>query len=148
MTTAYTPPGVTVNELASPSVSPLLAVPASICLVGLTTGTITQTDTITLTGTTPVTLPSVPATATMTSGSIVKIIAVVDPTYNNGNGFAGGDYTLDANAHTLVRTGGSNIPSGTSVYVTYTYVPADYFSPIRLDNMLDIEARFGSQYDV
>lgn len=38
MALAYTPPGVNVEELYSPSVNPLLSVSASVCLVGVARG--------------------------------------------------------------------------------------------------------------
>lgn len=148
---SYTPPGVTVQEFVDPSISPLLATPASICLVGMAAGTITKTDAITLTGTTAVTLPGIPTTATMTSGSIVKIVDATNPSISealtNGVYAATTDYTFSASNHTIARVGAGGIPTGNTVFVTYTYTPADYFLPIRLDNLNDIAVRFGNAYD-
>lgn len=46
MSLAYRPPGVTINELASPSVNTVLAIPATICIVGQSQGYTTRTDQI------------------------------------------------------------------------------------------------------
>jgi hypothetical protein len=49
MALAYQPPGVNVNELVTPSVSPLLAAPANVCLVGTSQGYIQRTEIVALT---------------------------------------------------------------------------------------------------
>jgi hypothetical protein len=64
MATAYTPPGVTVTENTSTSVSALIASATDICIVGLagnpnTSQTpLTTTDVLILSGTNPVVLPT------------------------------------------------------------------------------------------
>lgn len=143
----YTPPGVTVTEYSEPVVNPLLAVPASICLVGTAQGYKTRTDIITLSGTTATTLPGVPADATMTSSSIISVMDANNP----GNAPSGytdpGDYDFNETAHTIARVSGSDIADGSTVYVTYKYTPADYYFPARLDNLSDIEDRFGKAHN-
>jgi hypothetical protein len=159
MTPAYIPPGVTVDELLSPSITSNLATPTTIGLVGLSAGAITRTDLITLIGTTAVTLPSIPV-----DGTLATIVSVKDsdPTkaaagYNVTTGYTV-TTTTATNAdqavasltnHTIARNGTATtpIPDGNSVYVTYTYTTVDYFAPIRLDNMSDIQDRFGSAWD-
>lgn len=218
MTLAYVPPGVTIAELTSPSIAPLLAVPGSICLVGVSAGTITRTDTIQLTSTTPSVLPGVPLNATMVSGSIVSAIDAVNPSVAPNGFISGTDFTFVPATYTLTRIVSSNtlatgdpvtsgastftlasgaapvtgrvvrftngsttetatvlsvagqvvtlasdlinsytvagttvtwgtIPDGDSIYVTYTYTPSDYFQPIRLNSMTDIQQRFGNAWD-
>lgn len=147
MATAYSPPGVNVFELTSPSIAPLLAIPASICLLGLSAGVITRTDTIVLTGTTAITLPGIPTDATMVSSSIISVMDALDPAIAPSGYVATTDYTFSASAHTITRVGAGAIPSGQPVYVTYSYTPADYFVPIRLNDMADIQVRFGPAWD-
>jgi hypothetical protein len=144
----YTPPGVNVIETVDPSIVPLIATPSSLCLVGMAQGSIRRTDAIKLTGTTAVELPSVPDSAGMASGAIVSVTDATTPA-NAPTGYSSGanGYVFDNSAHTIARGGTSTIPDGNTVYVTYDYTPADYFFPIRLDNMQDITDRFGSAYD-
>lgn len=149
---AYTPPGVFVDESTDPSIAALLATSNTICLVGPAQGLITKTDAIRLDGSAAVTLPGVAATDIMTTSSIIKVVDAVTPSISealsNGTYASGSSgYTFDKDAHTIARGGGSLIPDGNTVYVTYTYTPADYFLPIRMSNMSDIEARFGPAYD-
>ncbi len=149
---SYIPPGVTVSETIDPSIAPLLATPALVCLVGLAEGLITKTDAVTLSADTAVTLPGVSETDVMTAGSIIKVVDAITPSISealSGGVYAAGDdgYDFDESAHTIARGASSKIPDGNTVYVTYTYTPADFFNPIRLDNMSDVENRFGSAYD-
>jgi hypothetical protein len=159
MTPAYIPPGVSVDELLSPSITSNLASPTTIGLVGLSAGAITRTDFVTLTGTATVTLPSIPTDATMATVVSVKDS---DPTkaaagYNVNTGYTvttssatnADQAVVSLTNHTIARNGTATtvIPDGNSVYVTYTYTTADYYSPIRLDNMSDIQDRFGSAWD-
>lgn len=65
MALAYSPPGVSVTEVVTPSVSPLLAVPASVCLVGPAQGYIQRTDLVTLTNEDNVPLPNFPQGSTL-----------------------------------------------------------------------------------
>jgi hypothetical protein len=62
---AYQPPGVRVTEVVTPSVNPLLAVPASVCIVGPAQGFIQRTDLIALTNEDNVPLPNFPQDATL-----------------------------------------------------------------------------------
>lgn len=148
---SYVPPGVSVTETIDPSIAPLLAIPASIGLVGVAQGLITKTDIVTLAGEASVTLPGVGKTDVMTTNSIVKVTNAVTPSLSE-DGYDEGDdgYLFDADAHTIARGPDADIavlPDPATLYVTYTYTPADYFSPIRLDNMSDVENRFGSAYN-
>lgn len=144
---AYTPPGVKVTEYTEPVVNPLLAAPANVCLIGQAQGTQQRTDVVTLTGTTAVTLPSVPADATMTSGSIISVMDANNPGVAPSGYVQGDDWALNATAHTIARVVDTEIPDGTTVYVTYTFTPADYYYPIKFDNLGDIEDRFGTAYN-
>lgn len=152
---SYTPPGVTITETLNPVVSVSLASTGNLCLIGMTAGVIVVTDTITLSGTTAVTLPSAPSDSTMTVDSITSVMDA-DPTiasgdYDNTTGYVADTYTFDQTAHTIVRVadpeGPAPIPDGNVVYVTYSYTPVDYFRAITTDSMAAIEGRFGTQYD-
>jgi hypothetical protein len=151
----YTAPGVSVQEFTSPSIDPLLATPASVALVGKAEGTVRRTDAVKLTGTTATVLPSISAlgasTVTMASGAIVKVVSATSPSApdGTGNGYSSGDtgYDFDNSAKTVARGASSTISDGDTVYVTYDYTPTDYWLPVRMDNMADIEARYGSPYN-
>lgn len=152
---AYQPPGVTVTEISNPVPSAILALPATVALVGRSPGIVARTDAVTLSGSTAVGLPGAPSTSTMVLADIKLVMNATNP------GDAPSGYTVaatasnptqvvfDATAHTVARnpTATSPVPDGATVYVTYTYTPVDFFRPILLDNMTDIEARFGSAFD-
>jgi len=123
---AYTPPGVKVTEFTEPVVNPLLAAPANVCLIGQAQGTQQRTDVVTLTGTTAVALPSVPTDATMVSGSIVSVMDATNPGLAPSRYVSGDDWDFNASAKTIARDATGDIPDGTTVYVTYTFTPADY----------------------
>ena len=143
---AYTPPGVTVQEYSEQVVSTLLAAPASICLVGRAQGYQTRTDAVTLNGTTEATLPGIPSTAVTEAGAIVSVMDAVSPGLAPEGYVSGDDYVFDASAHTVARNNTGDIPDGNTVYVTYKYTPEDYYLPIRLNNMADVQNRFGNAY--
>ena len=148
MALAYRPPGTSVTEIVSPTISPLLATPTSVCLVGLAQGVITRTDSFTIHGTTATPLPGLPSGATLSG--VVSVVDALDPTKGatNGSGYTlTTDYTVQAGAGTITRVGAGAIADGALVNVTYQYVPADYFDPIRLDSLGSVESRFGSAYN-
>jgi len=144
---AYTPPGVKVTEFTEPVINPLLAAPANVCIIGQAQGTQQRTDVITLAGETAVVLPSAPVDATMTSGSIVSVMDATNPGLAPEGYVSDDDWDLDASAHTLARDEDGDIPDGATVYVTYTFTPADYYFPIKLNTLSDIEDRFGTAYN-
>lgn len=144
MALAYQPPGVAVTEVVSPQVAPLLATPASVCLVGPAQGYQTRTDQFVLSGTTPIPLPGLPA------GSTVQTVVTVKDALNPSKGAADGsgyvtpaDYTVNAVNGTITRVGAGAIADGTLVNVTYNFVPGDYYMPARLFDLGSVESRFG-----
>lgn len=166
MALAYTPPGVTVNEIVSPQISPLLAAPALICLVGPVQGYQERTDTFFLkdadpTAPEPIALPGLPANSTVSA-----VVSVKDALYPdkgvNGDGVyveysadpespanEDWDYTVDLVNGTITReatapTSVGTIPNNTLVNVTYRYVPENYYSPYRLYDLGSVESRYGS----
>lgn len=148
---AYVPPGVTVTEVVDPSISPLLATASTVALVGLAEGFITKTDTITLKGEAAVTLPGVETADSMSAEAIIKVVDAINPSISEaleGHKYPEGKtgFIFSNTAHTIKRGEESSIPDGSTVYVTYKYVPASYFQPVLLTNLNDVTNRFGSLY--
>jgi hypothetical protein len=163
MALAYTPPGVSIEELTSPNVSPLLAVPALIGLIGPAQNYIERTDLVSLQATIAVALPNLPA------GAVVKSVVSVRDAVNPGahpvvSGVTQSayrvtsDYTVNLSAGTVTSVtynSGTGVglidkAAGTSdirsCYVTYRYLPAEYFQPIRLDSLAQISRIYGPAY--
>lgn len=152
---AYREPGVHVSEAATPQISPLIAAPADICLVGPALGYQVRTDQFVLTGTGAIPLPGLPAGAVLadtdpeTAGtqSSVTVKDAVDPTKGaaNGSGYTiTTDYTVSTVNGTISRVGGGGIADNTLVNVTYAYLPPDYFLPYRLFDLGAVESRYGT----
>lgn len=145
MAFAYTPPGVSVAETVTAQVSPLLAAPAQVCLVGLTQGYQTRTDQFVLSGTSAVALPGKPTGATVTA--VVSVKDALDPSKGatDGSGYVvTDDYTASTPSGTITRVSGGDIADGALVNVTYQYIPADYFAPYRMTTLGDVESRYGA----
>ncbi len=145
MALAYRPPGVTVDEIVTPQISPLLAANALVCLVGPTQGYQTRTDQFTLNGTSAIPLPGLPAGATLSTVTAVKDSLYPSKGATDGSGYTvTTDYTVQAGAGTITRVGGGTITDGALVNVTYTFVVADYYQPFRLYDLASVESRYGS----
>lgn len=145
MALAYRPPSVSINEVVTPNVAPLLAAPAQICLVGLSQGYQQRTDQFVLTGTTAIRLPRLPQDSILQS--VVSVTDAIDPAKgaSDGSGYtATTDYTVSLVNGTITRVALGAIPDGTLVNVTYRYVVSNYYEPIRLNDFGSIESRFGS----
>lgn len=164
MASVYTPPGTTVTETTSPTVTPLLASPADICIVGLagTPGSgfaqLTQTDVVLLQGTTPQPLPTIVNLNNDASvvSPVTSVTDVLNPSVGTplGAGYVENtDFSIqygegppDGTNGTITRLGGGSIPDGTLVAVTYNYFPTDYWNAIRLFDIGSVESRFGPSY--
>jgi hypothetical protein len=145
MPLAYREPGIAVSESVTPQVSPLVAAPADVCLVGLSQGFQQRTDQFKLTGTSATPLPGLPTGAALTA--VLSVKDVLDPTKGqaNGSGYTlTTDYTISTTNGTISRVGSSpNLLDGTLVNVTYTYVPNDYWLPTRMFDVSSVESRYG-----
>lgn len=148
----YTPPGVSVQEIVGTSVSPILAGPTTLCLIGLSAGSISGLEQITLAygdadddpetpdAPVPVLLRGIP-----TDGTLTAVVEVRDA-------FSGvvyvptTDYTVQTVGRTITPTGAGAIDDGTVVRVRYTYVPENYFEPYRCDGIQAVEERYGSAW--
>lgn len=148
MALAYRPPGVSVDEIVTPQTSPLLASPAQVCLVGPAQGYQTRTDQFVISGTSATPLPGLPTGATLSSVSSVKNALNPSGGAPDGSGYTvTTDYTTSPSNGTISRVGAGSIPDNTLINVTYTYVVADYYQPIRLFDLGSVESRFGSALD-
>lgn len=164
MANVYTPPGTTVTEINSPTITPLLASPNDLCIIGVAgpPGTgyaqLTTTDVVLLSGTQPVVLPTLSALnndATLVS-PVVSVTDVLNPGYGTplGAGYVSGrDFVMaygqgppDGVNGTIARLSTGAMPDGTLVAVTYNYFPTDYWNPIRLFDIGSVESRFGASY--
>lgn len=160
---AYTPPGVSITETTTTSITPLLGSAADICIVGLagnidqTQTALTATDVVILSGTSAHTLPTL--AALNSDAQLVSVLSVKDvlnPSYGSplGAGYVlTTDYTValgegppDGTNGTISRVSTGNIPDGRLVQVTYTYLPVDYWNPVRLYDIGSVEARFGPSW--
>jgi hypothetical protein len=164
MATVYTPPESTVTETSTPSVTPLVASPADICLIGVAGqpgsgyAQLTATDVVLLVGQEPIVLPTLAALnndATLIS-PVISVTDVLNPAYGTplGAGYVEttdfvvtyGQGPPDGADGTIQRVPSGNIPDGTLVAVTYNYFPSDYWNPIRLYDIGSVESRFGPSY--
>ena len=124
--TQYQPPGVYIEQIASPLVGVSGIAPDVVAIVGPALGYKTVTESYALTGTTPITLAHYGANATS-----VTVQSQSGQTYQNTD-FAAtviNGATTAQNQVQVARTSGSNIPSGSVVYITYQYTDANYFLP-------------------
>jgi hypothetical protein len=145
MTLAYRQPGVSVDEVVTPQISPLLAAPALVCLVGPAQGYQTRTDQFTLSGTSATPLPGLPVGAKLSSVTAVKDALNPNKGAADGSGYTlTTDYTISTVNGTITRVGAGAIPSGALVNVTYQYVTSDYYVPTYCDSLGTVETRYGS----
>lgn len=148
MALAYRPPGVGVSETVTPQISPLLAAPALVALIGLSQGYQTRTDQFVLPGTSPVALPGLPAGATVSSITSVKDALNPNKGAADGSGYLlTSDYTVSLGAGTITRVGAGSIADGALINVTYRYIPVDYFAPTRMYDLGSVESRYGAGLD-
>lgn len=168
MATVYTPPQTTVSEISTPSITPLLASAANVCIVGVpglsasSLAQLTTTDTVLLQQSVPVVLPTLAALNNDAmlvggpNGGNVVVTDVLNPSYGTplGAGYVEGtDFTIDTGegppdgTHgTITALSSGAIANGTLVQVTYVYVPSDYWNPVRLFSISDVENRFGPSF--
>lgn len=150
----YTPPGVRISELTTPSVTPGLAPAGVVCIVGEAAqgyASVNAQRTLSSTSSgTNVTLSEVPATATS--------ITVASVTYVNASGVTTSiPSTGSALKYVLTTTSGSSpqikLVSGSSTDATYnvtirlTYIPADYYDVKVVRDYTEAEDRYGLPFD-
>lgn len=150
----YTPPGVNIQEVVGTNVSPSLASPTTLCLVGVASGSINNSIQITLEdgdadgnpatpdSPVPVTLTGLPLDADLNS------VVEVRDAFNGTLYTPGTDYTVNSTDRSITRSATGAITDGTVVRVQYNYTPADYFDAQRFDSFQAVEDRFGSAWSV
>lgn len=146
----YQPPGVYVSQESTPLQQVIGVSPSVVALVGPSIGYRLGSETVTLTSTTPVAL----AELGIDPSSVV--VRSIDGTLYTSGDFAlvvgagdDGSTTTDTydNTTTLARSGGSNIPSGSPVFVEYQFTDADYYAPLRVTDFDDAKDAFGEPFD-
>lgn len=87
------------------------------------------------------------------TGSKLETVLSIKSAYNpsegenEGKGFKSTAYVVNKSAGSINRkngTGGTFIKPGLTVYVTYTFVPAGFYNPIRLSNLNEVQNRYGN----
>jgi hypothetical protein len=144
MALAYRQPGVTIEEVVTPSISPLLAAPALVCLIGQAQGYQTRTDQFVLSGTTAVALPGLGTSALL---EVLSVKDALDPSQgaSDGSGYTETtDYSVQVGNGTITRNGTGAIDDGRLINVTYQYVTSDYFLPVRIYDLGTVESRYGA----
>lgn len=142
----YTPPGVYVDENASPvpNIGTVVAIPPSrVAIVGPSIGYRTRTETI-VAGATPVTLSETGVdtdTVTVTSLDGVVYAVTTDYTLNET-----GDVAEDA-ITTFSRAGGGAISVDSVVYVSYRYTDSEFYLPYYTTDWDEIQSRYGAALD-
>ena len=83
--------------------------------------------------------------------SVNAVVSATNPSEgeNKGEGFkeykeGSGAYKVDKELGSVIRINGGLIKANQLVNVTYTYVPAGYYNPIRLYNFAEVQNRFGN----
>ena len=143
----YTPPGVSVDENASPvpNINGIVAIPPSlVALVGPSIGYQTFTEPEQLVGTATVAL----------SKKGVDLTSVVVTTLAGNTMTLTTDYVLaqsgtpaEESVTTIARTGGGSIADGSTVYVTYRYTNSDFYLPFKASDWDQIQSRYGSAFN-
>jgi len=143
----YTPPGVYVDENASPvpNVGSVVALPPSrVAIVGPSVGYRTQTDTVQL-GASPVTLTQVGVdTATVVVSSLDGVIYTLTTDYLVTETGAVPEEAVT----TITRQSGGAIPLNSIVYVAYRYTDSDYYQPYFTTDWDEIQSRYGAAINV
>lgn len=148
--TSYRPPAVYVDQEASAIVPTVGVTPSVVAIVGPSIGYRTGSETVTLNGTTAVTLAQqgiVQASVVVqtTDGATVYTVSS-DYALVEGNGPDGNAGTHEDNFTTLARVG-TDIPDGSSVLVTYRYTDLVYRDPVRVTDFDSVREIFGEPFD-
>lgn len=111
------PPGVVITETTQSNISPLLATPDQLCLVGPASNSVQVTEVVTLSGTTASSLKQVASTDTMTSSSIISVTdydsasaQASNAAYTSTSGYASNSYTFNYTNHTIARVATATEP--------------------------------------
>lgn len=137
----YQSPDVYVTQVPSPIVNIVGTTPTVVAIVGPTRGYKTFTEPVTLNGTTAVTLSNLgvnPSTVVIQDASGNLFTAGVDYATATVSG-------IDAfhNQVTVARATPSGINSGVTVFATYQYTDANYYTPQTFFSFAPVQTAFG-----
>lgn len=159
MAVAYNPPGVNVEELFSPTVTPLLAASAQVCVAGLAQGYQTATVQVTFAPGGDPEIITAPAGSIFqkvdTNQSFEIVRDVLSPTAGEGGT---GEYVeatdfaavlnVAKDQFTITPTADTDLDTiGATASITYRYVPEKYYTATRLDSLSAVQARYGQAFD-
>lgn len=146
---AYLDPGIFLEEITSPVVSTVGIAPTVACLVGDSQRYRTNVEIIQLTSTTAVQLSQLGInTATIVvkdryTGTTYTVTTDYVATAGTGADASAG--TLD-DTTTIARSGGSTIPTGTYVTVSYQYTDPTYYQLQHFNDYDDIRDLYGDPF--
>jgi hypothetical protein len=143
--TQYQPPGIFIEEETTPLVSVIGASgPSIVAVVGPSVGYRINTQAVTLTGTTAASLLSlgINPSSVVVSASDGTIYPNSAYTLTVGGGGDADISTTPDNTLTIARNG-TGIPDGSTVFVSYQYTDATYFTPQTFQNYEDFKDVFG-----
>ena len=118
-------------------------------LVG-TSGTLPVTNTATQPSQVPVVLPTFAANAgaTLSAEAIISVTDALNPGLTAITPYQVTiDYIFDDSTGTITRTSTSRIPENGTVYVAYTYTPANYFDVTLYTDLAVIQQIYGNAFD-
>lgn len=151
--TNYVPPSVKIfEEAAPPQISPILASPSDVLLVGPSQGYQIHQEQVTLTTPgTQVKLPFLAAlNANQASSATLTAVSTVTNYLNPTSSpyVVTTDYTVNLSGGSIgIAASGSAIPNNTTVYVTYRWVPSTYFFPQRFTDIGSVAQVYGNALD-
>lgn len=149
--TTYQPPGVYVEEDLSSLVNVIGVRPTVVAIVGPGVGYRTATETMTLTGTTPVEIsnPGVNPTSVVLTAADGTVYALTDDyTVSSAAGPDGNILTTTDNTVSVTRVATGAIADGALVYVSYRYTDAQYHAPLRVQDFDDVQDAYGPPVDM
>jgi hypothetical protein len=139
----YTPPGIYIQEQATPvpNISNVVALPPSrVALVGPSVGYQSKTETVT------VGAGAVSLTETGIDSATIVVTSLDQVVYTSPT-----DYTVaqagavaEEATTTIARVGGGGIPLNSVVYVTYRYTNTSFYQPYFTTDWDEIQSRYGA----
>lgn len=147
---SYQPPGVYVEEIIPPLVSTVGIQPSVIAIVGPAVGYREHTDTVVLTGTAASDLTQHginPTTGFVVVDASGTVYDTDDYTLVVGGGADANVGTTQDNTLTIARSGGSTIPDGATVYISYRYTDETFFNPFLAKDYDDVRDAYGEPFN-
>lgn len=141
----YIPPNASVTEqIIYSGTLPTIAPSSNVCLVGPVQGYQTATDQVIINGTSPNNLPTLVANPGATLTGVVSVINALNPAAAPSGYQITTDYTVNLSNGTFTSV---DIPNDALVYVTYNYVPANYFQAVSLNSIGTVQSIYGPAFN-